>query len=475
MNHIGLLFWLVIACNLNLGAGELHTFTSKDGRTMDAAITALAGDSLTIRRDDGTTFTVTRSLFSDEDQPYIDAWGARQDMRVSGDALNEAIGHQLFADANLWDDNEDDAAARLGWDKESGTATQASFRKYPRGMYRFLGARPFSAALYGANGKAASLSLVFANKGDSFSAKGSGEDHFDSDARVDMASLDRAIDADEDAVEEKLTALLGEPQRQSFGEGSAYRRVSRWDWNGHAFLLSKKDEEFVALSITPTGFADQKGRGDRTRDAEIREIAKKNVEHSKNGDVLIRNIPMVDQGPKGYCVPATFERCMRYMNIPADMYLLAMAGETSAGGGSYIDPFIDGVKSDVTRNGRSMRELNIDMEVRDVARFINDGLPLLWVLYSTDNFNTLANAQTTARKQVDNWETWENETIKQFEGLADKIGPDPTRGHVAMVIGYNKKTNEVAVSDSWGPQYEVRWVIAEAAERVSRGFYLIGF
>jgi hypothetical protein len=36
---------------------------------------------------------------------------------------------------------------------------------------------------------------------------------------------------------------------------------------------------------------------------------------------------MVDQGPKGYCVPATFERAMRTMGIDADMYLLAMVGQ----------------------------------------------------------------------------------------------------------------------------------------------------
>ena len=38
---------------------------------------------------------------------------------------------------------------------------------------------------------------------------------------------------------------------------------------------------------------------------------------------------MVNQGPKGYCVPATFERVLRTMGIESDMYLLAMLGGTS--------------------------------------------------------------------------------------------------------------------------------------------------
>jgi hypothetical protein len=41
-----------------------------------------------------------------------------------------------------------------------------------------LGARPFSAALYGENENITGISIVFANKGDSFGSKGGGEEHF---------------------------------------------------------------------------------------------------------------------------------------------------------------------------------------------------------------------------------------------------------------------------------------------------------
>ena len=32
-------------------------------------------------------------------------------------------------------------------------------------------------------------------------------------------------------------------------------------------------------------------------------------------NVVVTDIPMVDQGPKGYCVPATWERYLRYLGI----------------------------------------------------------------------------------------------------------------------------------------------------------------
>ena len=39
-----------------------------------------------------------------------------------------------------------------------------------------------------------------------------------------------------------------------------------------------------------------------------------------------------------------------------------------------------------------------------------------------------------------------------------------------MIIGYNKATNEIAVSDSWGPSYAERWVPVEQMEQVSQEF-----
>jgi len=36
-----------------------------------------------------------------------------------------------------------------------------------------------------------------------------------------------------------------------------------------------------------------------------------------------------------------------------------------------------------------------------------------------------------------------------------------------MIIGYNEATNELAVSDSWGPRYEIRWVHTDIANAVS--------
>ena len=79
----------------------------------------------------------------------------------------------------------------------------------------------------------------------------------------------------------------------------------------------------------PCDRADKGGRTDRISYDKMKERALTCVINKNNGDVLIENIPMVDQGPKGYCVPATWERYLRYFDMPADMYLLAIVGGTS--------------------------------------------------------------------------------------------------------------------------------------------------
>ena len=42
-------------------------------------------------------------------------------------------------------------------------------------------------------------------------------------------------------------------------------------------------------------------------------------------------------------------------------------------------------------------------------------------------------------------------------------------GHVCLVTGFNPETGEIALSDSWGPGYEERWITTEEAAAISQG------
>lgn len=462
-------------------ADEFHQFTDTKGRKLEAKVVGLEGDQVTIERRDGKSFTVARTIFSAADQTVIDAFKPAPVPAAAGGAapkptsdidletINTALGHPVFADTHLWDDSPDETATRLKWRRESKTDFVSSYRQYPRNDFRFLGARPFSAALYGDDGAVTSISLVFANKGDSFAvdrdSKGTGDEDV-------LEQLNEAIEADISAISKVLTEATGEEgDRQRFGEGSGRQTVTRWNWNDHAFLLFEQEDEYVSLEIQPRAFADAGGKVERIKEVEIRARARGNVETRENGDVVVKNIPMVDQGPKGYCVPATFERTMRYLGVPADMYLLAMAGETGIGGGTSVGQLVDAISDDVRRKGRGFDRFDGDVEIRKLAKYIDEGIPVMWTMYSTDEFNETATQRTEMRKSVDDWSDWAAQLEKEVKDK--ELQPNRDRAHVTLIVGYNKETGEIAFSDSWGERYLERWVHAEEATEISQGGFSV--
>jgi hypothetical protein len=183
---------------------------------------------------------------------------------------------------------------------------------------------------------------------------------------------------------------------------------------------------------------------------------------------------MVDQGPKGYCVPATFERYLRFLKIPADMYLLAMAGQTGIGGGTSISEIVEAIKGKAASQNRSMKKITGEIDMRTVRKYIDRGLPLIWAMFSSREYNSFVNARTKDRSKTSHWDQWATRTKKEVSDI--ELRKDMMSAHACMIIGYNKATGEIAVSDSWGPSYAIRWLPAEQAEQVSQGYlYLIEY
>lgn len=389
------------------------------------------------------------------------------------EALNTAFGIPIWQDERLWDDDPEEAAFRLGWPPESKTSTDSSFRKYPPAGEQVLGARPYSLALFGEEGTVGRISMMFANKGDSVGgALVGGSARTARESRKMEDGYSAAIEQDQNTISAALTNLLGEPMRDRFGQGRQTReRVQRWDWNGHAILLASPPGEYVGLRILPTEVADLQGRS-RIPDAVLRPRLLERVERRPNGDVILKDIPMVDQGPKGYCVPATWERVMRYMAIPADMYVLAMAGGTQAGGGTSLSAIVSGASEAVARGGRRLDTERGKIALRNVRKFIDRGLPIMWGMFSMDEVNTSLNERMKERAAMEDAESW-NAKLDSVRKSAKNIPTSHDRGHMCMIIGYNEKTGEIAVSDSWGPEYAERWMTVEEANAVSQNAFTV--
>jgi hypothetical protein len=339
-----------------------------------------------------------------------------------------------------------------------------------------FGAHPFSVAMYAENDKVTGFSLVFANKGDLFSARGSGEMHFDKDTPPAQAAMivKKAMDKDLAAISATLTKQLGEPLKERFGEKAGRMNMQRWDWRGHSILLAEAEGEYVGIQIVTSAFADAGGKVASVTDTIIRSRALANLEKREGGDVVIGDIPMVDQGPKGYCAPATAERSMRYLGIPADMYILANAGQTGFGGGTNVDMMLSGMAAQIRSKRRSFDSWESELKIKEIAKYIDKGLPVMWTLCSTKGFNDTANKRTKERKTVTDWAAWREKVTA--EAAANSLPKDKDTRHIVLIIGYNKDTNEMAFSDSWGDDFKERWITLQEAEQVSDGrFYVVGF
>lgn len=471
--------WVVaLALAVPLGAREMRTFADTQGRKLVAQVVGFSEGKVKLRRNDGKVFELEESRLSKEDQEYLN--GLREASAAEVDKLNSAAGHPLFTKKPLLQRPAEEVARTLGLRPESKTSGLYSWRLYAAfyggpdggkpGSYRLFGAMPFSLALYAdPYGSVSHLSAVFANKGDFGSSAGFGEDHFEEGESQESGSLEDAMELDFNTITARLTEALGVPETQRFGEGKERRTVSRWDAQGVSILLAMEDEEFVNLSIVPVEFAERGGKTERVDDSAIKQRVAAAVKRGDNGDVIITGIPMVDQGPKGYCVPATFERAMRFMGMEADMYLLAMVGQTSAGGGTSPKLLIDEVESQVYRKGRRTRDDETKkLAISKLKRFLDDGIPVMWRMYSLDAYNEIANKNTEARAKVEDWADWAAKVAAQSDDYS-KREPAPDAHHICMIIGYNEATGELAVSDSWGARYELRWVPEGVAQWVNGG------
>ncbi len=487
-------FYVFLVLGLTLAtagaqSAEFRTFTNTAGKAIKARLVSATAQQAVIAMENGQQFTLPLTSLSAADQAYVKQAAmakpaaapaklfAGPNDKLEPVVVNEVVGQPLFGDTPLWTSTATEVAGKLGIPPESQTKTASSYRSYTKDDYQMFGAHPYSVAMYAENDQVTNFSLVFANKGDLFSSKGGGEMHFDKDTPPAKAALivKEAMDKDLAAISASITSKLGAPKKERFGEGKAGRmNMQRWDWRGHSILLAEAEGEYVGVQIVTTAFADAGGKVEDTTDTVIKARVLANLEKRENGDIVVGDLPMVDQGPKGYCAPATAERAMRYLGVPADMYILANAGQTGFGGGTSVSMLLEGMAGQIRSKRRSFDSWNGELKLKELTKYIDRGVPVMWCLYSTDQFNDTANKRTKERKDVTDWAAWKTKVTT--ESAANSLPKDKTTGHVVLIIGYNKATNEIAFSDSWGERYKERWITLPEAEQVSQQrFYVVGF
>jgi len=222
--------------------------------------------------------------------------------------------------------------------------------------------------------------------------------------------------------------------------------------------------EFLRLRMAPR---DAKGpfaaalQG-RAVTAKLSELPQ-NVKKMENGDVYIQNIPMVDQGQKGYCVVATTQRLFEYYGIQADQHQIAQVVGTTAQTGTSSLAMIEvlgkidyrfktrfkilGMSNDEQLVEVDNRKLTVGRKIdeakfaKSIHRYIDGGIPVLWTL--------------TLGKYPE-----EPPTAKQANG-----------NHMRMIIGYNDRRGQLLFSDSWGAGHELKRMTIGNAYAATNGFF----
>jgi hypothetical protein len=378
-------------------------------------------------------------------------FGALFDSGYAGvwQGVNQAAGVAIFSDDLLWDDSPMLAGTRMGLIKESETPIDSVYRSYAGGRVLSFGGRLKSLQLSESGGAVTGVSMVFSNQGD-----GGGGD----------SSVESAIREDKREVESALQKLFGRGEPYSFGRGARREPGMRWDWQGHSFLLIYKPENYVALRIVPT--ESLQGYGKRVLDKNLREEVAKRVVRRANGDVVISGLPMVDQGDKGYCVPAVWEMALRSMGVEADMYLLAAEMGSRGMAGTELGRALEVGREVAEDGGRTMVVLRGPPTVLDISRWIDRGVPVIWPMRCSPQFLSEGLERSAKRRGMADPAEWKRgENASRIKSPRD----DEWFGHVCLITGYNKETGELAITDSWGMDHRERWHTEKQVKEVSSG------
>lgn len=389
---------------------------------------------------------------------------------------------------NLWETTPADLEPdfkpmRLEWT----SSAKDTARTAARGLT--LSGRPLNEALlHFQNGKLSGFTLIYFNRGDS--------------GEISESAFEKRL-AD---ITANLSALTGaSPIDRGRDTSSAVKAEGRqWEKDGTEYLLewsvTKESRskgipfraEFIRLGIHPkdnTPLAIGAATPTNTSRAAVKRfVGRDHVERLPDGTVWLKDVPMVDQGQKGYCVVASAERVLRYYGAEVDQHELAQMANSDAAKGTSPDAMLDSMKKLTSRFGIKSREV-IDWNVADFLKMISDYnratkrgklAPEIGTNYtSLDDYYVKMKPEILKEvrlKKTADFGKFQREVQRSIDegipllwsvrvGLVTEkgISPQASGGHMRLIIGYNTNSKEIVYSDSWGMGHEQKRMSAEDA------------
>lgn len=353
----------------------------------------------------------------------------------AGNGLNDLLGIQLWGSRSLWEDVASDTAARL---KLSDQASQNQNGSYFRANLdkavglKVLGARVYSIEIYSSNQKVTRVVIGFVNRADLIEELGAEVDEKKAKPTPGqfMSGFEIRLAREREAAYAGMVAQLGKRLGKPV-EGTA-STVRQWIWEKH--LLTVENAELaLTLRIEP------EGKSGPPASATTTQLKAQKLRSRANGDVVVTGIPAISQGPRGFCVPASWEKCLRYHGLNLDVYELGEKGGTDFYGTPFI-PFAAKMAPMLESNHFKMQLLKPDaLGLGMVKAYIDQASPLIWCMDARELRYWVQRSRKRSSYLIDD---------------AEGVAKDPyaalrqPAAHALLIIGYNAALKEFALSDS---------------------------
>ena len=430
-----------------------------------------------------------------------EAWAAKQAAATGEVCRLEA----LLGRADLWTLEPGDFGAavpdgKFRWLDKQQSAAQGG----QAAELQFLGQRIWDAVIRFESNRISRIDLSFYNRGDAgdLSAKA-----FNTLLDKINASLSNWTGAAAVPLPDMLGAARTKIQHTAWTKPPA-RLELEWSVTKPHTQNGKQIEyrsEFIRLKMVPSAAVVTNAPPVRLMPshptaASMAAELKAHVRHTENGDVFLGDVPMVDQGEKGYCAAAVAARVMRYYGLDFDQHQAAQVAGTTAQGGTKSDSLRDSFKRIALKNGLLFMVVEDELEGHSIQRMINGYNHAATVAHKTkvslesadhrlDNLLAAMDPellrQTRTKVQGD-LNRFKSDVAKNIDmgipliwdvylGLVKEqfVTPQMQGGHLRLIIGYNKKTDEILYTDSWGAGHELKRLNSGDALTMTFGLFVV--
>lgn len=328
----------------------------------------------------------------------------------------------------------------------------------------------------------------------------------DADVVMDKVELDQMVAT----VTEKFdsSGRKDKPERTALRQGGfQYRRAfPRADPSGELIwgVAKNGSVEYVRLTLASKGAIGTRksGLARRAGGTAAKKRVRDNVTKGAGGDVFIDNVPMVDQGQKGYCAAAVTERVLRYYGNTVDEHEIAQqAGTTSKGGtdsatlrrvvtdlGAHyalgcqeiVTLFGGNYESELQKYNRAAKSAN--KPELSLSSFIRGN-----IVYISEMFDAMDKDVVYAMRQKDpRFKKFLSGVRQQVNagvpvfwsvtlGIYPERGVNPQSrgGHMRLIIGYNDKKKEILYTDTWGEGHELKRMPEDWAFTITQSAFFL--